>query len=287
MEPPTIIGLLGAERQSAVSAAQAWPDRPFLLVSDQKVLDGWDLPNCRFRWAAPADPTVLVALPGIEWLPLCPRWILPGLNPPRCVLGAFALSGVLAELRRRFGETVLPVERHTSGAQTVVVKGENRHRPDAPLVGQPTDLAAVEDPHGCGVLYQPYFPWQRLLLATGRRWPNGAVDLGVVAVHGEVCARDDTLGAGETVRHDRVAELTLAMLEHLGHTGFFTCNWLEHGDDARLSSFRPVPRALFGTLRNAGLDLFGPPRADQVRLARPGCKFTIDVHYSSYGTLSA
>ena len=42
----------GAEKQAAVSAALAWPERNFLFVSDQRVIDGWDLPNvkaCRAR----------------------------------------------------------------------------------------------------------------------------------------------------------------------------------------------------------------------------------------------
>jgi hypothetical protein len=327
---PTI-GLLGAEKQAAVSAALAWPERDFLFVSDQRVIDGWDLPNVTALRARPEQLPTLLMTSAVHWVPLCARW-QPGRLPGyENILGNFSLHAVMDALAQRFGEVVLPVRFVKPRQGECIVKGNLWHRPDAPLSGEVASLVEVDDPHDAGVLYQSYWPRQRQFLATGRRLRRGAVELAVLAVHAEACARDDVLAAGETVRHERLAGLTLAMLDALDQRGFFTFNWLERDGQVRLTSVRPVPRAVFRTFRRAGWDSFAPVSAEErwlgqetgdrrqetgdaalspvscllsrvsprplplptcpspggVRVAPPGLKFAVDIHYSSYQPLVA
>jgi hypothetical protein len=285
MTTQPLIGLLGAEKQAAASAALAWPERQFVFVSDQPVVDGWDLPNVRIHHGVPAGPWPCADAVGPNWVPLCPRWLGPDLTIPINRVGTFRLGRVLAYLEDAFPEHILPVRPTPAGDTDVIVKGDLRHRPDGLLVGSRFLPGEPDDPHGCGVLFQPYLRGARSYLATGRRSPGG-LDMAVAAIYSEACARDDVLQAGELVSHDAIARLAMEMLEQLDHQGFFTLNWVERDGHVRLTSLRPVPRALFGTLRRAGLDLFAPAGAG-VRLARPGGKFTVAIHYSSYQALCA
>jgi len=278
------IGLLGAEKQAAVSAALAWPELPFIFVSDQRVVDGWDLGNVRHEWARPGALGPLLDRPDVHWVPLCGRWLQPGLGPSNR-LGRFDLATLFHRLERELGDVVLPVLPAAGSGARYIVKGNAWHRPDPPLIGTDFDRDEVADRHGCGLVYQPYWPWSRHYLATGCRGPEG-IDLAVIQVHGEMCIRDDFLTSGQTVRHDRLAGLTRELVDVLDHRGFFTCNWLENGEEVRLTSLRPVPRALFRTLRRAGLGGFDPP-GPGLRLAPAGLKFTVDTHYSSYHPLAA
>ena len=63
-------------------------------------------------------------------------------------------------------------------------------------------------------------------------------------------------------------------------------NWLRRDSEYRLTSFRPAPRAVFGTLRKAGIDLLAPP-PDGLEVAPPGLKFVVDITYTSYRRLVA
>ena len=168
----------------------------------------------------PDQVPTLLQTETIHWVPLCGRWQpgrLPGYENS---LGNFALHAVMDALARRFGDVVLPVRLLRPKHGECIVKGNLWHRPDAPVSGEIGSLAEVDDPCGSGVVYQSYWPRQRHFLATGRRLGPGAVELAVLAIHAEVCARDDVLGAGETVHHERIAGLTLAMLDALDQRGF-------------------------------------------------------------------
>jgi hypothetical protein len=281
-----IVGLLGAERQAAVSAALAWPERRFLFVSDQPVIDGWDLPNVTMMHADPNSAQALVNRTGVEWMPLCPRWLGLGHALAQNTVGSFALDQVLPWLRAKFGDVVLPVSARPVPGLKQIVKGNRWHRPDAPTISSQLASWPVEDPYGCGVCYQNFWPKARTVLAVGRRFTHGGIQLGLVAVHSEVCARDDVLGAGETIQEGRLVALTSGMLQHLGHVGYFTCNWLIRDEEGRLSSVRAAPRAVLGTLRRAGVDLLVRPQVD-MQLARPGHKFTVQIHYATYQKLVA
>jgi hypothetical protein len=277
------IALLGAEKQAAVSAALAWPERRFLFVTDQPVVDGWDLANVTICHGVPGRLPE-AARAATQCVPLCARWATPDLPAPANAAGAFDLLAVLGRLHRQFGEVVLPVTAAPPGG-AAIVKGNRWHRPDAPVVGAGLVAAELQDPGRAGVVFQEHWPAARHLLATGRRTGPGQVDLAVFHVRVESCARDDVLAAAETVRHDRLAELSIAIQEHLDHRGFVTLNWLERDGAVRLTSYRPAPRPVFRTLRQAGLDMFGPTAG--VRVAPPALRFTVDIHYSSYQRLPA
>ena len=120
-------------------------------------------------------------------------------------------------------------------------------------------------------------------MVVGRKFGSGGPVSGALRVHGESCARDDVLTAGETV-DDEVLLHTFKALIRLEHRGFFTFNWLKRGSEYRLSSFRPAPRAVFGSLRNAGVDLLFPTG---LATAPPGHKFVVDLTYTSYRRLGA
>lgn len=284
MTPQTTIGLLGADKQAAVSTALAWPDRQFVFVTDVPVADGWDLRNVRFQASTAGQVPALLGKQ-IQWVPLCARWLARGINPPANKLDTFQLMRTLRFLRGQFGDVVLPVYDQPVAGKGIV-KGDYWHRPDATLVSDDLASQEITDTHACGLVYQPYWPSQRLLLATGWR-TAGSLCLAVFHIHSEVCARDDVLGAGQTIQHPKVAELSIAMLEALDHRGFFTFNWLEMADQVRLSSFRPVPRAVFRTFRRAGFDPFAPVAPLGVRLVPADLRFVVDITYTSYQPLAS
>lgn len=282
----TRIALLGAERQAATSFAMAWPERGFLFVSDQPVIDGWDLGNVEIVPPVAPDAYGNSRALEAEGIPLCPRWIGSHACSPANNLGRFDLEAVMDFLGSRFPHAVLPVQHKPFGDRDWIAKGNRWHRPDAVVLGSPADAWLPGDPYGCGIVFQEYLQGAGQLLAVGRRTEAGAVSFGLVAVHLESIGRDDALIAGETVHDPRIAERTLEMLHALGHQGFFSISWLCAGKEARLSSFRPVPRAVFRTLRKAGIDCLSM-KGSEVCLAGPGHQFIADIHYASYGRAAA
>jgi hypothetical protein len=271
---PDHIVLLGAEKQAATSAALAYPDRQFRFVSDQPVLDGWDLPNVTFTRGTPGNAPLEA---GEQAVALCPRWLPAGRQQP--------LSTVLPRIAEVLPGVVLPVSRTPIPGQACVVKGDRWHRPDGTITGTDLDPADVGDPYGCGTLYQPLWPAEQNLLAVGRRHGR-RFQIAVFRIHSESCARDDILAAGETIDSEFVRANSLLAVTCLRYDDLFTANWLRRGDEYRLTSFRPAPRAVFGTLRTGGIDLLAPmPTEGQA--APAGLRFVVDLTYTSYRRLVA
>jgi hypothetical protein len=138
----------------------------------------------------------------------------------------------------------------------------------------------TDDPDHCGVVYQPYFPARETLLVTGYRLDSEAADIAALRIHAEVQCREDLITAAETVAATPLVDLSLAMLERLAHSGWFSMKWLLAGDDYTLVSVRPVPKATFQVMRRAGLNPLAAPT--QVTVAREGHRFIADNWYSSY-----
>src|SRR5688500_9400036 len=115
---PDRIVLLGAEKQAATSAALAHPERQFRFVSDQPVLDGWDLPNVTFTHGTPGNVPLG---PGEQAVVLCPRWLPAAEQKP--------LSAVLPFLAEALPDHVLPVSPTPFAGRPCIVKGDRFHRP--------------------------------------------------------------------------------------------------------------------------------------------------------------
>jgi hypothetical protein len=264
---------LGAEMQAASSLALAYPERHVLCISDEAVLDGWDLRNARFRLAQP-DAWRDVVAPGDRIVPLSPRW-LPDAD--------WSLTHVLPRAAAAIGkEMVLPVVEHASDKGEWQVKGDRWSKPDAPLAGRKDDLAEISDAHGCGLVYQPRVRTRGTVMALGHRRAT-AVALGLLHIHEERFFRTVVLQAAETIFDTRLAELSLAVLAALRHSGYFTLNWLLTDAGPRLSSIRPAPRAAFGVFRRGGIDLVEPPEG--ISTLRAGLRLVAQPHYSSYRRL--
>ncbi len=272
---PDRIVLLGAEKQAATSAALAYPERQFRFVSDQPVLDGWDLPNVTFTYGTPGNVQLE---PGEQAIALCPRWLPAGEQKP--------LSQILPIIAETFSyEVVLPVSATPFPGQPCIVKGDRWHRPDGTIIGTDLDPADIGDPYGCGAIYQPLWKADMNILVVGRV-QNCTIRKAVFRIHAESCARDDILASGETIDDPDIRGDSNWVLTALDYEGLFTMNWLRRGTEYRLTSFRPVPRAVFGTLRKPYFDLLGPaPDGDRIALA--GHKFVVDLTYTSYRRLVA
>ena len=265
---PDRVVLLGAEKQAATSAALAYPERQFRFVSDQPVLDGWDLPNVTFTHGTPGNVPLGS---GEQAVALCPRWLPAAEQKP--------LSEVLPYLTEALPDQVLPVSPTPVPGQPCIVKGDRFHRPDGTITGTDLDPADVGDPYGCGTLYQSLWPAEQTILVVGRH-RFGACDGRRPGSRGEL-RRDDILAAGETVdiEADDLLRLSMTAVAILDHTGPFTMNWLKRGAEYRLTSFRPAPRAVFGTLRKAGIDLLAPAAGrGPVRPARPEVRRRPHLH---------
>jgi hypothetical protein len=263
---------LGAEAQAATSLASAYPDHGVTFVSDRDILDGSDLANVHMVLAKPADRAKFAAG---HVVPLCPRW----------ADAEAALSEIFARLERELPGRALPVFTEPGSHGRWMVKGDRWHRPDNPLSGTAQELADIVDAHGCGLVYQPSVEVEATIMAIGRRLGPGAVLLGIVRVLDERFFRDVVLQAGETIDAPNVVAASLDVLDVLDHRGFFTLNWLRTGEGLRLSSFRPVPRAIFQIFRRGGIDLLQP--ASSVKTTAAGLRFIADPHYVSFERLRA
>lgn len=237
------IVVLGAEAQAATSIACAYPERLVTLVSDHAIVDGSDLPNVRMEFARPKDRWK-VAGTAEQIVPLCPRW-----------LGADALpiSTVFERLERFHPGRMLPVYSQPGANGRWMLKGDRWHRPDAPLSGSPQQLADVTDLHGCGLVYQRCIDVAATIMTIGRR--GRGTQVGCVHVLEERFFWDNILQAAEAIEAADVLAASLEILDTLDYRGFFTLNWLRAAHGLRLSSLRPVPRAIFQMFRSGGVDL--------------------------------
>ena len=265
--------VLGAERQAASSIACAYPDRTVTFVSDHTILDGDDLPNVRMVFAAPDDPPVLTS--NAQLAPLCPRWLMKE-NP-------LPLSRIFERLERAHPDTMLPVYERPTSQGRWILKGDRWHRPDAPLSGTALQLKDATDRHGCGLVYQPLVRSSATIMAIGRRAQG--TQLGCLRIFDERFFWDNILQAAETVDAPDVLAATLEVLDALEHQGFFTLNWLRTVDGLRLSSLRPVPRAIFQMFRRGGVDLMDDP--DGVHVVVAGLRMIATPTYVSYRRLEA
>jgi hypothetical protein len=275
------MALLGAEKQAATSAAMAYPGIAFTFVSDQPVIDGWDLPNARFQAASPDR---------FEWsgpaMAVCPRWVRPGRGDAGNRLGSFGLQAVLSALAVEFRDWVMPVVPVPGRSGRWIAKGDAWHRPDFAVSGSASDLAQLDDLYGCGVVFQPLVASARTVLAVGRSYGDSSLAAGVFEVHGEAQCREAMLLAAETVHEPELLERVAAICRFLGHRGFFSMNWIVSEGRLLLTSMRPVPRAVFGALLDGGIDLLAA-RVSGRSVARPGVKLVARQHYSEYQRLAS
>jgi len=282
MNIPTI-SILGAEKQSATSIALAYPQRKFLFVTDSPVVDGWDLDNVRFKYSTPDTFSTVQDLQGAV-LVACPRWAKAGGVSIRNKLGSFSLTRIFRQLETDFPNSVLPITANPEGNGPWIVKGDLWHRPDFTVSGTAAEVTQTADPYGCSSAFQSMIDAKQTMLAVGTRFANGRTAIGVIGVHHEAQCREAMLLAGETVAEPDVIDLSMAMIASLDHYGPFSFNWLRTSGSLLLSSFRPVPRAVFQTFQRAGIDMLQEP-PQTVAVARPGVKFIARQHYSHYESL--
>ena len=258
-----VFTVLGAERQSAVSLAAAYPEHHFVFVTDKTRCDGHDLPNIQIRLCERADFAAAASEPPMIF---CQRWLVgvTGQSPCR-------LSSVFAQLEKEFVSYLLPVYPaiFADAAGRWQIKGDAWHKPDATLAGTAREVCGLLDPHGCGYLFQQHIKdVGHKYLVTGRRDGVGKIWIGVFLITGEAMYREPFLLSCSTTRHPELIRLTTAMLDFLDLKGFFSFSWLDSAEGMRLSSLRREPAPLFGTFRKAGMDLLTP--ADVVTmLAKP------------------
>jgi len=265
--------VLGAEEQAATSLALAYPERRFLFLSDGQVLDGWDLGNVRMRAAAPPLADAGHSAPAV---PLSARW----LSDP----AATALSRALPRIARALPGIPLPVFPAPDPERPAIAKGDLWHRPDVPVTGNADEVAELDDPHGCGVVYQELIATQGCVMAIGRRWSEGATRMGLFRVFNERFFRINVLQAAESIDAPLLAELSRTALSELSHDGWFTLNWLLTDAGPRLSSFRPVPKAVFRCFRAGGIDLLHERSAPA--LLAPGLRIIAVPNYASFEWLA-
>lgn len=241
---PDIIAL-GAEAQAATSIACAYPDREVTFVSDHDdILDGSDLPNVHMLFAEPADRAKLIGS-AVQVVALCPRWLEP--------TSVLSLSVLFQRIERHFPGLMLPVTPEPGPQGSWILKGDRRHRPDAPISGTAHEFEGIADVHGCGLVYQPLLETSATILTVGRR--QQGTQLGCVQVFEERFFWDNILQAAETIDAPDVVSASLDLLQALNHRGYFTFNWLRTRVGLRLSSLRPIPRAIFRVFLRSGVDL--------------------------------
>jgi len=272
MQGKSII-LLGAEKQAAVSAALAWPEVQFKGFTDQPVIDGWDLYNLQFYAANPMS--FHWSDQNDEIWPLCPRWLVANVQ-----LKHPALHEVFDRLKPSFSAHMLNYSSERLHGNWIV-KGDHWHLPDGPFTGSNRNGNSCVNKQKFFQEYLGPCPTQMII---GLRKNSSTMGLGIFDVYRESLGADDLLMAGETVFNPETLNTSIAMLNTIGHIGFFTFTWVQKNKHYLLSSFRPVPRAVFQTLKLAGVDCL-TLKENEVALAKAGVKFVVDIHYSSYQRL--
>ena|SRR6185295_12381145 len=264
---------IGAEVQAASSLALAYPDRDVLFLSDQPVIDGWDLANVRVRYSTPHTWRTLVDARDVT-VPLSARWLSDQ---------DWSLSRSLPIAARTIGaEHVVTPHPRPDDNGIWVAKGNRWRRPDMPVEGPGGEIADLDDPHGCGLVFQRQLSVTGTVMTIGRFGPDGA-SFGLFRVFEERFFRDVILQAAETIADRQLVERSLAVTSALGVDGFCTLNWVLADGGARLTSIRPIPRAAFVTFRRGGIDLCAP--AAGTTMLESGLRLNAQPHYASYTRL--
>jgi hypothetical protein len=270
----TTILALGAEKQAATSLACAYPNCTVIFASDCDIIDGSDLANVSLLRATPSDAKKLAASAD-HAVPLCPRWLSED----------HSLSRTFDRLERSLPGRCLPVHKQLASYGQWIVKGDRWNRPDAPLSGDAGQLADVTDPQGQGLVFQPFRKVHATIMAIGRRGRAGGVHIGIVQVFQERFFRDAILQAGETIDAPQLLRASLDALDALDHCGYFTLNWVQSDKGLWLSSFRPVPRAIFQSFLRGGVDVLAS--ASALKVVPPGMRFIAAPTYMSYKRICA
>jgi hypothetical protein len=274
-EPIYDVVILGAEKQAATSIVGAYPELKFLLLTDRPVVDGWDLSNATIRFATPEtwEKAIQVSAPLV--IPVSSRW-----NK-----AATTLDQTLHSLRYVAPEAVLPCLSIPSQYwKKWIVKGNSFHKPDEIIIGGEETDSLPEDKYGCGYCYQEYLTGvSQHMLITGHWKDQHNTGFAVFKVLNESIAREDQLVACETVWDESLNALAQKLLNSLCYVGFFSITLIRGDFGTRITSFRPIPKAVFGTMRAGGVSLLD--YSSGIRIAKAGLKLIGDIHYSSYRTI--
>jgi hypothetical protein len=146
-------------------------------------------------------------------------------------------------------------------------------------------LADVVDPHGQGLVFQPFRKVHATIMAIGRRACAGGVHIGILHVLQERFFRDAILQAAETIDSPEVLHASLEVLDALDHRGYFTLNWIQTDHGLRLTSMRPTPRAIFRSFLCGGVDVLSAACA--IRIVPPGIRLIAAPTYLSFERPSA
>ncbi len=261
----------GGEKQAAISVALAYPEYKIAFLTDQLVVDGWDLPNVDIFHSTISAPNECE-----RYLAVDERW---------CWNGVRSLYEDFSHLSEKLEDSVLPVSLNLEATnQQWQVKGNHFHKPDGMVVVDRLNQIVPDDIYGCGLVYQPReSEVDKHFQITGRSSEFGN-SLGVFRIYRESVARQDYVYAAESVDMPGLVGLAQRVIDVLGYRGYYNLNILQTRSGKHLlSSFRPVPKPFFSCLRKGGVDLLNPTKGNVV--ADSGIKMIADVTYNSYQLL--
>src|SRR5579863_6980639 len=149
--------LIGAEKQCAVSIALANKKLEFLFVSMEPIIDGWDLPNVTIisyrkylvNYKKYIGNSTFILNSKYQSL----------LHKDRIKNTPHSLIGVLSALHKHFQAFVLPVSEKVSKndkTESLIVKGNFFHKPDAVEVIKASMPVYSEDKFNCKYVFQKY-----------------------------------------------------------------------------------------------------------------------------------
>ena len=276
--------LLGAEKQSATSFALSYPDKKFLFLSDQKVVDGWDLPNVTIKHSTANGLEATCANYSGTYISLSTKSTSKSIAPG-FISEKQSCFDKLNHVYKAFPDISLVLTKNFSEipSKTFLVKGDFWHKPDAQQTVKAGNDEVPKDVYGCGYFYQELVDVEEKYISTGRA-EQGNLHLGLFKLHRESIAREEYVLAAETISDEQLLSLTKSILNYLKHEGFFTLTWICSKGRLFLTSIRPEPKALILTLKKAGIDLVDlKPGIEEI--ANAGFKMIGGINYSSYQPL--
>lgn len=257
--------LIGAEEQAALSFAEAYPELIFLLVTNEKIIDGWDLPNVKIEQFK--------------------KEYLYETNTIVIDSKYFGTNHLYSyrDLVNKFTDSTLFLDAVASFEpyKSYVVKGNRCHKMDALQIIEGQELLSssslFEDQD---VVLQNWFDHDECFKVFGFIKDPDNYFISCWKIDQESVARKQYILSAESV--DLILSESFTNELILNMEGFFNLTVLVSNKEMKISSIRKEPLPFIKTIRKEGIDLLN---ISGKVILKPGCKMMGEITYNEYEEL--
>lgn len=271
--------LLGAESPTAISFAEAYPEKRFVFISEAPIIPGHDLSNVEVLQVYASGFESIFSKENVIFIPLTGLWCKRYSDHLGNESAFFNLHQTLSAIEASFpGKTIpLSLTPDFSISKKWISKGNFQHKPNA--LEFCTEADPVPD-YDENVVYQPWIANSESYLVTGRFDADNQYGLGQFRIFSEAFGKNEQILAAETVINESVISMAVRILNDIDYKGYFSFNIIQSDDSYFVTSFRPYLRSLIYSLKTAGVDPL--EHNGSVEVAKPGTKMIVSICYASY-----